>query len=74
MAVITLRYGTRCAECGAWLEPGTKAKYYTVNGSPTIFGVDCHRNTAGAGTEDMILLERPPRRRKERSDVETGPK
>ena len=58
MAMITLRYDARCAECGARLPAGSRAKYYATG----IYGVDCHTNRV-VSTEDMILQEHPPRRK-----------
>ncbi len=39
--VITLRYAAVCADCGAKLEKGDRARYY---GRGRVYGVDCHES------------------------------
>ena len=36
---ITLKYEAQCADCGAPLIPGDRARYY---GKGQVYGVDCH--------------------------------
>ncbi len=36
---ITLRYPARCADCGAHLPKGSRARWY---GRGRIYGIDCH--------------------------------
>lgn len=59
MAIITLKYPTKCAECGAVLQAGEQAKFY----SKAIYGLACHSRQT-TSTDDMILLDRPPRKEK----------
>ena len=39
--VLSLRYAATCADCGARLEAGARARYY---GPRQVYGVDCHAN------------------------------
>jgi len=40
MKTISLKYAGKCADCGAHLPAGTKAKYY---GPRKIYGLSCHK-------------------------------
>lgn len=64
MAIITLRYPAKCAECGAVLQSGAKAKYYATG----IYGLDCHSKKA-VSTDDMILADKPPQPEKKPRNV-----
>ena len=60
---LTLRYPATCAECGAELAAGDRARYY---GPYRVYGIDCHARTDPAtrpsrsgdcdGTLDWNLL------------------
>jgi len=39
--IITLKYAGRCADCGAHLPVGTRAKWY---GRGKVYGLNCHSN------------------------------
>ena len=41
---ITLRYAARCADCGAQLPAGTRARWYRRG---VVYGLACHDTTAG---------------------------
>lgn len=48
---ITLKFAGRCADCGATLVVGTKAKWY---GRGRVYGLTCHdRNTGNDGEQFM---------------------
>lgn len=59
MALITLKYPTKCAECGAVLQAGEQAKFYATG----IYGIACHSRQATQSTDDLVLGDRPPRRK-----------
>ena len=40
--IITLKYAGKCADCGASLPAGTRAKWY---GRGRVYGLDCHERT-----------------------------
>jgi hypothetical protein len=42
---ITLKYEAQCADCGAPLIPGDRARYY---GRGKVYGVDCHTKAESA--------------------------
>lgn len=42
---ITLKYEANCADCGAPLIPGDRARYY---GKGRVYGVDCHTKAESA--------------------------
>jgi len=46
------KYTGTCADCGAELPAGTKARYY---GRGRLYGVDCHDDTAKTPTAAPIL-------------------
>ena len=46
------KYTGACADCGAELPAGTKARYY---GRGRLYGVDCHEDTAKTTTAPPIL-------------------
>ena len=46
------KYTGTCADCGAELPAGTKARYY---GRGRLYGVDCHEDTAKTDTAPPIL-------------------
>jgi len=46
------KYAGACADCGAELPAGTKARYY---GRGRLYGVDCHEDTAKTSTAPPIL-------------------
>ena len=37
--IITLKYPANCQDCGTYLPPGTRAKWY---GKGKVYGLDCH--------------------------------
>src|SRR3990170_4194448 len=45
--IITLRYASKCADCGTPLAVGDKGRYY---GRGITYGVDCHPQRNGNGT------------------------
>lgn len=57
MALVVLKYPTRCSECGTVLKAGDMAKFY----HRSIYGIGCHTRQDTQSTDDLILLERPPR-------------
>ena len=46
------KYAGACADCGAELPPGSKARYY---GRGRLYGIDCHDDTAKTPTAAPIL-------------------
>jgi len=52
--IINLRYAATCADCGAPLIPGDRARYY---GRGKTYGVDCHTKAESAER----AMERPAR-------------
>ncbi len=51
MRTIRLRYPARCADCGAELPQGAKAKYY---GPRRVYGIGCHANGNGEADDDGL--------------------
>ena len=43
--IITLKYAGKCADCGAELPAGSRARWY---GRGKIYGLDCHQPDEGA--------------------------
>lgn len=50
--IINLKYDATCADCGAPLIPGDRARYY---GRGKVYGVDCHTKAESAER----AMERP---------------
>ena len=50
--IITLKYDATCRDCGEYLEPGDRAKYY---GPGKVYGVDCHDIGPKLATTDYAL-------------------
>lgn len=42
-ATITLHFATNCAQCGAVLNIGDRARYYPGNEGGKAYGIDCHK-------------------------------
>lgn len=62
--IITLKHPGECSECGAYLPPGTKVRYYGRNG---MYGLHCHpRKNAGK------FIERSQPEREERFNTPCG--
>jgi hypothetical protein len=60
--IITLKREGTCADCGATLAPGTRARWYRTGAT---YGLDCHEQKPRAG-------RRPRGRRKPRTAYQQG--
>ena len=62
MKTITLKYQTRCADCGASLPAGSKGKWY---GRGRVYGIGCHTDAPDYSFRDpggKSALRAGPRR------------
>lgn len=51
--IITLKYQGVCADCGAMLPVGSKARWY---GRGRVYGLHCHTRASGNGTLHDAML------------------